>query len=238
MSLPVAILAGGLATRLGDVARTVPKILVEVAGEPFAVHQLRLLREAGLTDLVYLVGHLGDEVQGVLGDGRHFGVSVRFALDGPVRLGTGGALKRALPLLGTAFLVLYGDSYLECDYANVTRAFLSSGKRGLMTVHRNDGLWDASNVEFAGGVIAAYSKTQRTLAMRHIDYGLGAFKVEAFDRYPADVPFDLASVYADLVAAGELAGYEVPTRFYEIGSPAGLEETRRLLEARTDAGRQ
>jgi NDP-sugar pyrophosphorylase family protein len=227
MSLPVAILAGGLATRLRPITTTIPKSLVDVAGRPFAEHQIALLKAHGLADIVFLVGHLGEMVQEALGDGSRFGVTLRYVFDGPVQLGTGGALRRALPELGDRFFVLYGDSYLECDYADIERTFRRSGKSGLMTVCRNDDQWDRSNVRFEDGRIVRYDKQARMSDMRHIDYGLGAFGRSAFDGY-GDA-FDLAAVYRDLLSRDDLAGYEVPARFYEIGSPAGLAETREHL---------
>jgi MurNAc alpha-1-phosphate uridylyltransferase len=225
VSLPVAILAGGLATRLWPITETIPKSLVDVAGRPFAEHQVELLRAHRVTDIVFLVGHLGDMVRDALGDGSRWGVTIRYLFDGPRALGTGGAIRRALPDIGDPFLVLYGDSYLECDYAAVERAFIASGKSGLMTVCRNDDRWDRSNVLFADDRIITYDKEGRTPDMRHIDYGLGAFRKSAFASFGATDTFDLVAVYQRLLATGDLAGFEVAGRFYEIGSPAGHEET-------------
>lgn len=229
MSLPVAILAGGLATRLRPITETIPKSLVEVAGRPFAVHQVELLRAQGITDVVWLVGYRAGQLEAALGDGGTWGMRFTYVHDGPVLLGTGGAIRRALPHLGDAFFVMYGDSYLECDFAAVEEGFRQSGRSGLMTVYRNEGRFDTSNVEFADGRIVRYDKTARTTAMRHIDWGLGVLKASAFGGYPAGEPLDLARVYQDLLAAGDLAGYEVTRRFYEIGSPEGLAETDAYL---------
>jgi NDP-sugar pyrophosphorylase family protein len=229
--LPIAILAGGLATRLRPVTETVPKALIEVAGEPFLAHQLRLLRRQGFERVVLCVGYLGEKIEAFAGDGRAFGLQVEYAFDGPQLLGTAGALRRALPLLGGMFAVIYGDSYLPCDYRAALAAFGDSGKLGLMSVYRNEGLWDTSNVEFTGGRIVAYDKTKRTPAMRHIDYGLGAFQRAAFDEVPADSPYDLAAVYQGLLRRGELAAWESPGRFYEIGSIAGLEGLAEFLKS-------
>jgi N-acetyl-alpha-D-muramate 1-phosphate uridylyltransferase len=230
MSLPVAILAGGLATRLRPITEVVPKSLVEVAGRPFVFHQVELLRQHGVEDIVLLVGHLGERVRDELGDGSRWGVRVRYIFDGPRQLGTGGAVNRALSSLGDPFFVLYGDSYLECDYRAVEQTFLLSGKLGLMTVCRNDDRWDRSNVLFVDSRIVRYDKLHRSPDMAHIDYGLGVFRHAAFAGWAEDEVFDLALVYQDLLARDALAGCEVPTRFYEIGSRDGLEETRAYLE--------
>lgn len=226
---PVAILAGGLAKRLGPLTETVPKALVDVSGEPFIGHQLRQLRDSGIARVVVCAGYLGEMIQDRVGDGARFGLRVEFSFDWPRLLGTGGAIRKALPLLGDSFFVLYGDTYLSCDYRAVEAEFERSGKLALMTVFRNEDRWDTSNVESVGGRIVAYDKRQRTPRMRHLDYGLGVFARAAFARVPDDAPCDLATVYQDLLERGELAAYEVSERFYEIGTPAGLAETRRHL---------
>jgi NDP-sugar pyrophosphorylase family protein len=225
----VALLAGGLATRLRPITETIPKALVTVAGEPFLAHQLRLLHRHGFRHVVACVGHLGERIQADFGDGGAFGMQLEYAFDGEKLLGTGGAIKRALPRLGNAFVVLYGDSYLPMDYAAAVRRFVESGQPGLMSVFHNEGKWDTSNVVFADGTIRRYDKKELTPEMRHIDYGLGILRAEALAPYPADAPFDLAEVYRDLSRAGKLAGYEVRHRFYEIGSHTGLAELDALL---------
>lgn len=227
--LTVAILAGGQATRLRPMTEAIPKSLLELNGEPFVVHQLRLLRSKGITRVVLCVGHLGALIERSIGNGQAFGVQVDYSFDGPLLLGTAGAIKNALPQLGDAFFVMYGDSYLLCDYADVARSFGASDKPAMMTVFRNEGKWDTSNVEFANGKILVYSKTNRTPRMRYIDYGLGVFRAEAFDNVPAGKTYDLAELYAVLLRQKQLAAYEVKERFYEIGSPAGLRETAEFL---------
>ena len=230
--LTVAILAGGRATRLGPMTETVPKSLLELNGEPFAVHQLRLLHAKGIRRVVLCVGHLGVLVQRVIGNGAALGLQVDYSFDGPALLGTAGAIKNALPMLGDSFFVMYGDSYLPCDYGDIARTFESAGVLGLMTVFRNEGKWDTSNVEFDAGKILAYSKTDRTPRMRYIDYGLGVFRAEAFQGLPAGKPCDLSEIYADLLRRKQLAAFEAEERFYEIGSPAGLRETSEFLASR------
>lgn len=229
---PVAILAGGLATRLRPMTETIPKALISVAGQPFLAHQLRLLQAAGLRRVVLCVGYLGEMIEREFGHGGSFGVELFYSFDGPVLMGTGGALKRALPLLGDKFLVLYGDSYLPIDYTGPTRAFAASGKLALMTVFRNENRWDPSNVWFEEGKIKSYDKRKRTPEMKHIDYGLGVLSATALSAWPNDRSFDLAQAYYELLGRKELAGYEVERRFYEIGSPQGIEELDALLRGR------
>ena len=226
---PVAILAGGLATRLGPLARQTPKCLMDVGGVPFLHHQLRLLRRHDIERVVLCVGHHGEQVIEAVGDGRAFGLEVVYSHDGPEPRGTAGALRNALSLLGDNFFVLYGDSYLECDYAAVQSAYQNAGLLSLMTVYRNEGKWDTSNVEFDGRRIIAYDKVHRTPRMLYIDYGLGVLDSRALQAIPERGAFDLAGVYQESLRQGQLAGFEVAERFYEIGSLKGLEELRSHL---------
>jgi NDP-sugar pyrophosphorylase family protein len=228
-SWPLAILAGGLATRLRPTTEKIPKALINVAGQPFLAHQLRLLYQAGIRKVVLCLGYRGEMIQKEFGDGSSFGLELSYSFDGPELLGTGGALKKALPLLGERFFVLYGDSYLPIDYAAPARAFVASGKLGLMTVFRNEDRWDKSNVRFEDEVIKTYDKKQRTSQMQYIDYGLCVFRSSALSNWPPDKTFDLAEVYRDLIGRNELAGYEVRQRFYEVGSPEGLVELDAIL---------
>ena len=237
-SIPVAVLAGGLATRLRPITETIPKSLVIVAGRPFIEHQLEQLAREGIRRVVLCLGHLGERVRDAVGDGGRFGLRVDYSFDGPKLLGTGGALRRALPLLGDPFFVLYGDSYLPIPFAPVADAFLRSGQQGLMTVFRNEGSYDTSNVVFTDGRIRIYDKKAKRPGMRHIDYGLELLKLAAFEPFADREAFDLADLLQDLLARGQLAGHEVATRFYEIGSHAGLKELAARLAAEPDPGKR
>lgn len=227
---PVAVLAGGLATRLRPRTATVPKSMLPVAGEPFVAHQLRLLAHQGATEVVLCCGYLGEQIEAFVGDGSGFGCQVRYSFDGAKPKGTGGALRQALPLLGEHFMVTYGDSYLPTDYNAIYRAFLDSGMQGLMTLYRNENLWDRSNVVFRGAKILQYDKLTQSPEMLHIDYGLGVLRAQALADWDVDQVFDLSSVYQRLINKEDLAGYEVAERFYEIGSHEGLNEIGALFE--------
>jgi MurNAc alpha-1-phosphate uridylyltransferase len=227
LKLPVCILAGGLGTRLGEHVRDTPKPLLEVAGEPFLLHQLRDLAACGVRRVVLCVGYLGERIEARIGPAQ-YGLEIAYAYDGPELAGTAGALRGALPTLGEAFLVLYGDAYLRVDYAAVERSFLDAGTLGLMAVFRNEGRWDRSNVVLSGDRVALYDKYRDAPGMHWIDYGLGAYRAQALDEGEGD----LSVIQARLAAAGQMAAYEVSQRFYEIGSPAALMETDAFLRAR------
>lgn len=233
---PVAILAGGLATRLRPITEEIPKSLIEVAGKPFICHQLEYLRKQGINSVVLCIGFLGEMIQEVVGDGSRWDMHVSYSPDGPSLLGTGGALRRALPMLGEHFFILYGDSYLPIDFSDVEKTYTASGKKGLMTILRNQNQWDKSNVEFDAGQIIEYNKTVIRPQMHYIDYGLGLLQGSVLQAYPARQSFDLSKVYNDLSLAGELAGNEVFERFYEIGSHQGIADTQTYLLEKTARG--
>ena len=227
--LPIAILAGGLGTRLRPITERVPKALIPVAGRPFIEHQLTLLRNAGITRAVLCVGYLGESIETRIGNGRAFGIDIAYSYDGAELIGTAGALKKAVPLLGERFFVIYGDSYLACDYADVESAFLKSGKSALMTVYENAGALAPSNVLFRAGQIEAYDKRLSVAGMQHIDFGLSAFHCRALDNVPENRPSDLATVFQHLLECGDLAAYEVTSRFYEVGTPEAVSELEHVL---------
>lgn len=223
------IIAGGIATRLRPVTAIIPKAMLPVAGCPFIAHQLTLLRKNGVSKVVVCSGYLSRQIEDFVGDGSKFGLSVGFSVDGEQLLGTGGTVKKALPLLGDIFFVMYGDSYLKVDFAAIYEHFIAQGKSGLMTVFRNRGAWDNSNIVFKDGEIITYDKKSRSADMEYIDYGLGILRKSAFDDLKDKSIFDLAEVYQKMISKGQMSGYEVSERFYEIGSWAGLAETEKFI---------
>ncbi len=228
---PVCILAGGRGTRLGERVRDTPKPLLEVAGEPFLIHQLRLLAEHGAREVVLCVGYLGERIRARIG-GERFGVDVRYSFDADPGLdGTLGAIRRAIGMLGERFLVLYGDTYLRIDYGAVARRWGASGLPAVMSVLRNDGRWDTSNVAYRDGMVLRHDKRSPTPDMRWIDYGLGGLTVHALDRVPASEG-ELAVLYELLAQRGELLGFEAFERFYEIGTSRALVETEAFFTER------
>lgn len=224
---PICILAGGLGTRLGAKVRDTPKPLLEVAGEPFLIHQLRLLARHGAQRAVISVGYLGELIERRIGPER-FGIELHFTYDGPSPLGTLGAIRQARSQLGDRFLVLYGDTYLRIDYGDVARAWAASGLPAMMTVLRNQGQWDTSNVSFDGHLVSRYDKRSPDPAMEWVDYGLGGLTSAALDHAPPHTS-DLADLYHELSCAGRLFGYRAQQRFYEIGTPQALAETDAFL---------
>ena len=225
----VCILAGGLATRLGDRARSTPKALTDVAGEPFLFRQLRLIASYGAQDVVLCVGHLGEMVERQVGSKR-FGLDIRYSFDSPGLDGTLGAIRNARPLLRDRFLVLYGDTYLRVDYRAFADSWIHSGLDAGMTVLHNQNRWDRSNVLYSDGRVVRYDKGVEDPEMEWIDYGLGALRTDVLDLVGVDEP-DLAALYRELARRSQLFGFEATERFFEIGTPEALTETSAFFMA-------
>jgi len=228
--MSVAILVGGLATRLRPLTNSIPKALVPVAGKPFLLHQLEYLCSQDVCHVVLCTGYRAGEIEEVVGNGSAWGLKVEYSEDGETLLGTGGAIVKALPLLGPEFFVLYGDSFLPVSFAEVGSQWRRSKQPALMTIYRNEGQWDVSNVCFESSIVTEYNKEEPHPEMNFIDYGLGVLSAEAFAGHRDSTPFDLADLYHDLSLDGKLAGMEVYERFYEIGSPQGLAQAEAYFD--------
>lgn len=227
----LVLLAGGLATRLRPITETVPKSMIEIAGKPFIDHQLRLLKSKGISSILICTGYLSEKISSYVADGKKFGLNVFYSHDGEELLGTGGSIKKALPLLGEDFLVMYGDSYLDIDLQKIWQFYLSSKKNALMVVIKNKNKWDKSNVEFVRDKITIYDKDRQLPSMEYVDYGVSIFKKKKFlELAGSNKKFDLSELHKKLVASGDLAGYEVFNRFYEIGSRDGINELEQNLK--------
>ncbi len=229
MMPPIAILAGGYAKRLHPVTKTIPKAMLQVAGKPFIIHQFGLLRKNDISKVVICSGYLREQIEAFLGDGKKFDLSVEYSSDGEKPLGTGGAIKKALPLLGDNFFVMYGDSYLDINFKLVNDYFVRHNKKGLMTILKNKNQWDKSNVVLKDGKIASYGSDENTKDIEYIDYGLSMLRKSAFNEIGEKEGFDLFELYGNLIEEDQMLSYEVKKRFYEIGSSRGLRETEEYL---------
>lgn len=233
MSLPdLAVLAGGMATRLGSLAEATPKVLMPVAGEPFLAHLLRHAKRQGFARVVLCLGHLAGRVEEFLASQGRFGLEVAISHEGPARRGTGGALRHALPLLSDPFFMGYGDSLLPLDAPAAQAAFLAAGQPAMMAVLHNRDQWDASNLVFADGLVRAHDKTMRGRpGVEWIDAGVTIFRHAPVLAWPEADPWDLSALTGMMAREGRLAGYLVQDRFHEIGRPETLAETDAWLRA-------
>ena len=231
MTLPVAILAGGLGKRLGQKTINKAKALIDIAGKPFISRQLNHLSEQGIKDIVICTAHLGEQIKDYIGNGSKYNLKIFYSDDGDQLLGTGGSVKKACLNLGENFFILYGDSFLPIDFSLVEKAFFQEKKPALMTVFKNLGKWDKSNVYFKDKCVK-YNKNYPTKSMNYIDYGLNIVKNSIFNDFPSNKAFDLGDVFENLSNKDLLAGLEVYDRFYEIGSVNGLNDTIKFFKKR------
>ena len=227
--MQVAILAGGLATRLGDLARNQPKSMVEVKGRPFLEYQLELLKVAGIENIVLCIGHMGEQIERHFENGRKYGVNIEYSLEDKP-LGTAGALRKAEHLLDSVFFTMYGDSYLSMDFSLVMSYFTSQNRLALMTVYQNYDQYGRSNAVVEGNVVKKFSKKGKTQDMVYIEYGANIFRREVLKMAPENQTYSLDELFPRLIEMDELLAFEVKERFYEIGSPEGLEDFRQYIK--------
>ena len=230
--LPVAVLAGGLATRLLPLTSEIPKSMVRINGAPFVHWQMKMMFEQGVQHLVFCLGHKSEMIRDFIGDGSQYGINVEYSYDGERQLGTGGAIRNSLPLLGEKFMVLYGDSYLPIKFKSVEDAFLEAKEPALMTVFRNEGKLHSSNVDFSEGLVNRYAKDKNSKELKYLDYGLSCYESAIFIPYHDQAPLDLGDVCTQLATQKLLAGYQIEERFYEIGSVEGIKDFTEYIEKR------
>lgn len=233
--MQAVILAGGLGTRLLPLTQFIPKSMVPVCGRPFLAYQLEYLAHHGVRDIILCVGHLAGRIESHFGDGRRFGVTIRYGYDGDRLLGTAGAIKNIEHLLADAFFVTYGDSYTVVDFAMIMEYFIRRDRLGLMVVFKNEDRWDRSNVVVDGEFVRTYDKQPTHSGMHYIDFGVSLFRRMAFHDVPEGASVDLNDISQRLIAEQQLLAYETRDRFYEIGSIAGLSEFETLLRLGTIA---
>lgn len=225
----VIILAGGLATRLYPETLKIPKSLIKIYNDPFIKHQLLLLKSKGITNIILSLGNLGEKVEKYIQENNNFDLDIEYSFDGSKLLGTGGAIKNAFSKLSNPFGIIYGDSFLNIEYLDIINYFKQYSTLGLMTVLKNNNLWDKSNIVFRDGKILEYNK-DKTGDYQYIDYGFSILKKESFENFFAKDIFDLKEVFYELVRNNQLIGYEVFNRFYEIGSVSGIKETENYIK--------
>ncbi len=229
--MQMVILAGGMATRLGNLTKNLPKSLISIQGKPFLEYQLAFLNKSGIQDIVLCVGHLGTQIKEMFGAGSSFNVNIRYSTEDKL-LGTAGAIKKAESMLDDIFFTMYGDSYLFLDFKDVMSFFGSNNKLALMTVYENHNLYDRSNTAIEDNLVKKYSKTDVTPDMVYIDYGVNVFRKQAVSLIPENQYCSLETFFPQLIKANGLLAYEVRERFFEIGSINGVTEFTNYIKGR------
>jgi N-acetyl-alpha-D-muramate 1-phosphate uridylyltransferase len=229
MTLPMVILAGGLATRLGDLSIHTPKSLIPIFGRPFIEWQIENMKDSGVSDFLICIGHLGEQISDYLGNGEKLGVNIEYSSDGPSPLGTGGAIIAAINRLPDYFMITYGDSYLPTNFNKIENHFFQLTTNALMTVYNNKEERERSNCYYRDGMVKKYSKRYFSQEMNYVDYGLTVVNKSVFDSISSQIKFDLSDTFEELSVKTDLPGYEILDRYYEIGSIQGIRELENYL---------
>ena len=228
--MQVIIIAGGLGTRLGQLTLNQPKSMIQILGKPFIEYQFDLLTKGSVTDVVLCLGYQGKQIADYCGDGRKFGVNLRYSFEDKP-LDTAGAIKLAEPLLEEYFFTLYGDSYVFIDFKDMLSSIRKGNKIGAMSVFQNQDRFDKSNTAVVDGGVTFYSKEQRA-NLKYIDYGVNLFRKEVLKLIPNGEPYSMGTLFNQLIGRQELLAYEVKKRFFEIGSVNGLTEFTEYVKGR------
>ena len=225
--MQVVILVGGLATRLRPLTNKMPKSLIQIRGKNFLEYQLDFLKKGGVKNVILCVGYLGDEIKSFFGNGKRFGINIKYSYESQYLLGTAGALRNAKDLLEDEFFVMYGDSYLFLDFIAIKSYFKRFNNLGLMVVYKNYDRYDTSNVAIEDNLVKRYGKRQRAKDVVYIDYGASILKKKAMELVPKNQAYSLEELFTELIKQEELLAYKVNKRFYQIGSHEGLAEFKR-----------
>jgi NDP-sugar pyrophosphorylase family protein len=226
--MQIAIIAGGLGTRLGPITKNTPKSMIMISGKPFIEHQMQLLKKAGIDNIVLCLGHQSELIQDYCGDGSKFGLNIKYSCESNP-LDTAGALKLASHLLEDYFFTLYGDSYILVDFYEMLTRLLSKNKLALMSVYKNSNQFDRSNTIIENDVVTYYNK-EKSEGCNYIDYGVNLFNKDVLRFVPENTSYSLGTLFAKLIEQKELLAYQVEKRFYEIGSFYGLKEFSKYIE--------
>jgi len=227
--MQMVILCGGLATRLGDIAKNTPKSMIDIHGKPFLEYQINLLKKHHVEDIILCVGHLSEKIETYFGDGKKHGVNIRYSHDGEKPLGPIGALKKAESLLNDVFFTMYGDSYVFVDYKKAYNHFIKQDKLAMMTSYQNSDKYDKSNLVIKNDKIIQYSG-KKTKDMNYIDYGVSIFRKNMLEQIPDNTFFSTKDLYTNLVENEELLAFEINKRFYHIGNFDALNEFKKYIK--------
>jgi NDP-sugar pyrophosphorylase family protein len=228
--MQIVILCGGLATRLGDLAKGIPKSMIQINGKPFLEYQIENLKKHRIKDIVLCVGHLFEQIKNYFDDGKKFGVNIKYSYDREKPLGPIGAVKNAVSLLEDIFFIMYGDSYLNVNFRKVYSYFIQHNKLGLMVVYKNFDKYDKSNLIVKNNMVVSYGEKERTQDMIYIDYGASVLRKKALDLIPKNTFYSTGPFFSKLILKKELLAFEAKERFYHIGNPEALREFRNFFK--------
>jgi len=229
------VLAAGFGKRLAPITHTTPKPLVPVAGRPLLDRLLEFLRAGGIEEVIINLHHLGQRIEEHVGDGRRFGLRVRYSPEDPI-LDTGGGIKNAEPLLaGEPFVVANGDSLLEIRLRDLLEWHRARGGVATLMVRPDPDaaayglveLDDADRVRRIVGLPASAAPGTRGFMFP----GLHVLEPEIFRWMDAGGVFSITRVtYPRMIAAGlPVFGCVTQARWITIDTPEALATADRVL---------
>jgi len=232
--MQLVILAGGKGTRMGDLARDVPKSMVPIAGKPILEHQVEIARRHGLRDIILLTGHLAEVIEQHFGDGSRFGVNIRYSRE-TTPLGTAGAMKAIEPLLTDDFVVFYGDTIFDLDLDALIAHHRATKATATLVVHPNDHPYDSDLVEAdsTGRITAFHHKPHPPGSLRRnlVSAALYVMSPRVLEHVTAGVMADFGrDIFPAMVAQNEtLVAYNTPEFLKDVGTPRRHGEVDRDL---------
>ncbi len=228
--LPIIILCAGEAQRMRPLTDNMPKCMIPVCGKPFIYWQIKNLEKHGFQNITITLGYKQEVAKEYLLN-TNFGMKINVIYNNFLP-NTGGGTKRASPLFESDFFVTYGDSYLPyLNYQDIQSRFYDSGKNALLTIYKNNNLYDKSNIHFSEekNRILSYNKNGSNKKYKYIDYGLSVFSQNALSYVKNIDDFELSLLFKRLIKNDDICAYKAAQRFYEIGSFAGLDEFKQYI---------
>lgn len=202
--------------------------MISINGRPFIDWQLELIYRHGIREVVLCTGHLEQPIREHVGNGRKYNLRISYAHE-QAPLGTGGALRQALPLLPDTFFVTYGDSYLESSWAGALHDFRSAQTPAHLVIYPNGNQWDQSNIKITQNHLLYFSHPSQTDQCNFIDYGLSILTRAALEIFPPCG--DLKHEWQRLSMQNQVSFTIAPNRFFEVGSPQGIADLSQHLKS-------
>jgi len=211
----------------------IPKPMVQVAGCPYLQHQLHLLRDQDIRDVLLLTGHLGEQIEDYFGDGGRMGLRLTYSRE-QSPLGTGGALREARDKLHDSFIVIYGDSYLPIRYADALEGLKSTGADGLVVVYDNrQGETPVrNNIDLDDHKYVTRYEKDSLDQLGYVEAGVLAFYRSVIELIPDVGMVSLENdIFPKLIVLRRLTALVTPQCFYDIGTPERLAAIEALFAA-------
>jgi D,D-heptose 1,7-bisphosphate phosphatase len=229
--MQAVILAGGLGTRLNDVAPNIPKAMMPIGNVPVIEHQIILLKKYGVTDIAVIVNHLKEHIQVHLGNGSRWGVELSY-YEEKTPLGTVGGIKAIEDFLIGDFIVLYGDVMLDMDVTRLIHFHQQTQSECTLVLHANDHPFDSDLVELdeASRITAFHSKPHDNAKFYRNMVNAGMYimskKVLSFLEPGKKADFG-KDIFPSLCTQIKMMGYNTSEYLKDMGTPERLHQVNK-----------